>query len=514
MANHRVSANLIKIFSQNGVLTEAREIETYSANLYGVTRKIRAVVFPKNVSEIQKLVELANRKRIPLYPVSTGKNWGLGSNLPTEPGHIVVDFRQMNRILRFDKKFGTITIEPGATQEKIAHYLKKRRAPFFLNVTGSTKDSSVIGNALERGVAHYGCRVPEIMGFNVILGTGEELKVGGLSVAHSRCKDIYPYGLGPDLRGLFFQSAFGIITSATLRLRPIAAHTAVVTIESSRSLSVFIDRLQQLRNQGVLPSNLHISNRDRRLSVVSPLLAREFGTSISEASKIANQFIKTDFAATCSLNGSRPDILAALRKINHYLRDVAKVSILFDSDLKKPAIGMKGVIRKATQGAFLHACGVPSNAAIPSLGFGQNEMIQDNPVASNTGTLFVVPILPFTGMDTRKVLSLTNRMFSKYGFRAFVTFNLVEDLNLEAVINLTFDRRDRKRVSLAHKCATEAAKLLSESGYPPQRMSIFQMAHLGTMDTCHQRAVQGLKNLFDPNSIIARGRYTPTRGRE
>lgn len=513
MASQKIATNLIKIFGRSRVVIEDKAIETYGTNIYRATRKIAAVVYPQNVSEIQRLVELANRKNIPLYPVSTGKNWGLGSNLPIEHDHIIVDFKQMNRILRFDKKFGTITIEPGATQEKIASYLKKRRAPFVLNVTGSTKDSSLIGNAVERGVAHYGCRVPEVMGFNVTLGTGEELKVGGLSVVHSKCKDTYPYGLGPDLRGLFFQSSFGIITSATLRLRPVCAHTAVVTIEPNRSSSLLIDRLQQLRTRGVIPPNLHISNKDRRLSVVSPLLARELGISIPEACKIASRYIRTDYAASCSLNGDRSEILATFRKINGSLKDVAKVSILFEADLSKPQVGTRGAIRKATRGTFLHACGVPSDAAIPSLGFGQNEVIKKDPVASNSGTLFVVPILPFAGSDTKRVLSLVDKVFSKYGFRAFITFNLIEDLNLEGVINLTFDRRDHKQVSLAHKCVLETAKRLSASGYPPQRMSIFQMAHLGTMDKSHQRALQGLKTLFDPNSIIARGRYTPTRGR-
>lgn len=513
MAKQKIATSLIRIFGRSRVVIEGKAMETYGKNIYGVTKRIAAVVYPKNVSEVQRLVGLANQNKISLYPVSTGKNWGLGSNLPVENDHIVVDFKQMNRILRFDETFGTINIEPGVTQEKIASYLKKRRASFVLNVTGSTKDSSVIGNALERGVAHYGCRVPEVMGFNVTLGTGEELKVGGFSVAHSKCKDIYPYGLGPDLRGLFFQSSFGIITSATLRLRPVSIHTAVVTIEPKRSLSLLIDCLQQLKVRGITPSNLHISNKDRRLSVVSPLLARELGVSIPEAGKIAGKYIKTDYAATCSLNGERQEILAIFRKIKRSLKDLAKVSVQFESDLKKPLAGTKGAIRRATRGTFLHACGVPSDTAIPSLGFSQNEIIESDPAASNSGTLFVVPIMPFTGSDTKRVLSLVDKVFAKYGFRAFVTLNLIENLSLEGVINLTFDRRDHKRVSLAHKCVLETTKLLTASGYPPQRMSIFQMTHLRPMDLTQQRAVQGLKNLFDPNSIIARGRYKSTGGR-
>src|ERR1035441_6815189 len=43
-----------------------------------------AAVAPENVEQVQKVVKIANRYKIPIYPVSTGKNLGYGGSRSEE----------------------------------------------------------------------------------------------------------------------------------------------------------------------------------------------------------------------------------------------------------------------------------------------------------------------------------------------------------------------------------------------------------------------------------------------
>src|SRR6266704_6262225 len=58
-----------------------------------------AAVAPRNVEEIQKILVVARKYRLPLWTVSTGRNLAYGSAAPQRPGSIVLDLKRMNRIL-------------------------------------------------------------------------------------------------------------------------------------------------------------------------------------------------------------------------------------------------------------------------------------------------------------------------------------------------------------------------------------------------------------------------------
>lgn len=105
-------------------------------------REVRAVARPGTVE--------ANASRRTLYPYSTGRNWGLGSRKPSRPTDALVDLRRLAAIRELDRVRGFAVIEPGVTQQALARALHDTDWTF--NVTGSCADTSVLGNALERGV--------------------------------------------------------------------------------------------------------------------------------------------------------------------------------------------------------------------------------------------------------------------------------------------------------------------------------------------------------------------------
>src|SRR5215468_1659502 len=78
-------------------------------------RVASAAVAPYTVEEVQKVVRTANAYRVPIYPISTGKNLGYGGSAPNLSGSVVLDLKRMNRILEVDEKHASALVEPGVS---------------------------------------------------------------------------------------------------------------------------------------------------------------------------------------------------------------------------------------------------------------------------------------------------------------------------------------------------------------------------------------------------------------
>src|SRR5262245_8674087 len=110
-------------------------------------RTIAAVLRPRSTSEVQAIVRTANAYRIPLYSISTGKNWGMGSRQPTCDGGVVVDLGGMNQIRSIDLDEGSAIVEPGVTQQALS--LALASTPYIANLTASAPETSLVGNILD-----------------------------------------------------------------------------------------------------------------------------------------------------------------------------------------------------------------------------------------------------------------------------------------------------------------------------------------------------------------------------
>jgi 4-cresol dehydrogenase (hydroxylating) len=483
----------------------SNEISNYLQNVCAKNRKVTAIIFPHTENEIAQLIRLGRKNKIPLYPISKGLNFGLGSRLPVEDNHVIVDLSKMNRILYFDSDLGVMCIEPGVSQHEVAKYLQEINADFVLNVTGSSANSSVMGNAIERGVGHYGSRVSEVINIDIILGNGDKISTGLGNPEQNSSFYSYPHGLGADLKGLFFQSNFGIATAMTIRLLPKTQSTAIINLEKLDSipLELFINQLRIAKQRNILPENLHISNKMRRLSVVTPLIAREQNLSIMQASIIAKEHIQSDWAATVSLRGDRDILQAQIKSLNIFFKNSARFSVLFDPNIDDISDPFLGSIR----GTIGHALGIPCGDALLSLGYEFDTLLDCPLEQSDIGTRFVIPVLPFRGQDFIKIIDCINNRFKKYKFQSYMTFNLIEHINLEGVINLVFSKLDKSSAEKAHVCISEVTSSLEELGYPPMRLSIFQKSNCMSEENNKNKLKKQLKQIFDPDNIIARGRY-------
>ena len=204
------------------VITDSVALRTSETATFETTQQVPAILRPQSRDEVQECVRIANRNAVPLYPVSTGFNWGYGSRVPVIDQCVVMELRRMNRILDYSEELAYITVEPGVTQRQVIDFLQQSRSRLWIDATGSTPDCSLIGNTMERGFGHtpYGDHFANSCGLEVVLPNGEVVETGFSRFPNAQAGPVYRWGVGPTIDGLFSQSNLGIVTRMTIWLMP------------------------------------------------------------------------------------------------------------------------------------------------------------------------------------------------------------------------------------------------------------------------------------------------------
>jgi len=130
-----------------------------------------------------------------------------------------------------------------------------------------------------------------------------------------------------------------------------------------------------------------------------------------------------------------------------------------------------------------------------------------DPTQSNSGLMFCLPILPASGQDVCGMVGAIRETFARHGFEAAITVNLITDKAMEGVVSLAFDKRDPERVEAARVCIREMEARYMEQGCPMYRVGIDSMHQVVSEDDPFWQTVRDLKQVLDPNHIIAPGRY-------
>ena len=112
------------------VLADAATRQRYQTTTYRSSPTIPAIVLPKSTGEVQACVRIANQFKTPLYPISTGMNYGYGSRVPTADNCIVLELSRMRAILELNEALGYVTLEPGVTQKQLYDFLQAK-CPFL-----------------------------------------------------------------------------------------------------------------------------------------------------------------------------------------------------------------------------------------------------------------------------------------------------------------------------------------------------------------------------------------------
>jgi FAD/FMN-containing dehydrogenase len=187
------------------------------------------VVLPRSADEVQAVIRLANKEKIPVTPYVSGGNIG-GLAIPLKGG-ILLDLKRMNRIIEVSEIDMYAVLEPGVTFGQIKAYLEKHLPHLMYTYAFSPPSTSVMANALLQGLdnlsTRYGAASHWVSGLEAVMPTGELVRFGSSSVSKTWQARV-PF---PDLAGLFlgWQGTTGVVTKMAVSLWPKPKHATQVS---------------------------------------------------------------------------------------------------------------------------------------------------------------------------------------------------------------------------------------------------------------------------------------------
>jgi len=211
-----------------------------------------AVLLPKTVDEIVKIVTFANKNKIPIYVMGRGSGlFGFG----VKEDSIVLVLSGMNKILNIDKKHLTVTTETGAVWLAVNSTLWKQgyelTAQWHGGVISSTLGGAVTANTVARTSEDGTAFGETVVSLEVVLPNGQVIRTG--SAANPKSIPFERYTLGPDLTGLFIGSegTFGIITKVSLKIRRKRDVTDYLSF-AFRDYRDAVDAIVELQHQNLM----------------------------------------------------------------------------------------------------------------------------------------------------------------------------------------------------------------------------------------------------------------------
>src|SRR5579862_9777858 len=224
-----------------------------------------AAVAPDSVEQVQAVVRAANKYKIPLWTISTGKNLAYGGSSPALSGCVMLDLKRMNRVLEVNDQNHYALVEPGVSYFDLYRYIQEHKLKVWIDPPDPGWGSPM-GNSLERG----GGRTPmrdhfaAECGMEVVLPNGELMRTGMGALPNSKTWQQYKYGFGPYIDGMFSQSNFGVVTKMGFWLlpEPEAFLSGNVVVGKHDDLFALVEIFANLINSGTVQATT---------TVISPL---------------------------------------------------------------------------------------------------------------------------------------------------------------------------------------------------------------------------------------------------
>lgn len=514
------------ILGSEYVIADEASIKAVQTATFATTVRVPAIIQPSDRTQVQQCLKIANQYQTPIYPISTGKNWGYGSSVPVEDGCVIMSLARLNRIVDYNEQLAYVTLEPGVTQRQLFEYLQRQKSNLFMSATGSSPDSSLIGNILERGLGEgpYGDRFNYVCGLEVVLPTGECIHTGFGRFANAQAAQVNRWGVGPYVDGLFTQSNLGIVTQMTLWLTPIPNYFQLFwyAIDDETRLEELVDTLRQLKMAGLVQGAFVIGNDIRMLSYRQQYPWQETQGKTPLPPEIRQQLRKKwgdgcwgGEAALYCASVEHGQVVRGL--IKQALQGVVDRLYFLDDAIAQmpkttltqmfPGIDIDEMLKWYEENPKR---GIPTELALtmtywrkPSPWPSENL----NPDRDGCGILWCAPAVPFEGQHVRKAVSIIEETANAYSFEPSIGLNCITERNINVTAAIVYDRQVAGEDERALACYEKMRCMLIEVGYIPYRLSTLSMNALPSgQDDCDQ-FLNKLKQVLDPNNILAPGRY-------
>lgn len=486
-----------ELLGSEWVCTDRAELAAYGdSELASGPRPPAAVVWPESTETVRELVLSANRHRVPLYPVSAGRNVGLGQLTSPRPGAVLVHLGRMTRIIEYDRELGYVAVEPGVTYQQLATFLLTAGNEHMIDPTTGPPEGSVLANVLEKGggATMAGDHVAHSCGYEVVLGDGRVIRTGDGAYREARTWHLSKLGFGPVLDGLFLQSNFGIVTRMGIWLsrRPEVIHCEFLTYSSDDALGAIIDASRPILAAGRIPSTFKVISGlyalaaqtsfpfeevDRRKSLPDQIRARmqdEFGVGAwlvsfamygqdtTEVADRADRVVTDLFAAT------GPAQRAAADQIDR--NPILQTQVEVYSG--RPTRGELGIVNWRGGG----------------------------------GIISLTPSVPMSGAKVNDLQQLSRSILGGTGLEFMASYACSPRL-ARALHSIVFDRTNPDECRRARESAEQVCDQYATRGWPISRAPVDMQEREMARRPEFRNVCLDIRSVLDPQGVIAPGRY-------
>ena len=474
-----IISTLEEIVGPDRVSTSDAVCLSYSFNCFigkDIVRKPDIVVMAETTEQVSEILKAANQYKVPVTPKGAVGAAGTGGPLK---GGILLDLALMDRIILIDTVNMKAVAEAGCSFFKLSQELFKKglmlpTAPYG---PGPSVAASAITPVNAFGETRYGPNINLVEGFEVVLPSGETIRVGSMAYADSDFGPYYRYITGPDLVGLFTKSngAFGIVTKVAYRCLHRAKHWAFHS---------YYWPLQKIANTAKALSaaiaaevfDVHFFNKWRLETEPGPLLPDDCDFTLMFTVNADNKQ---------ELNGKEQSVKDICRTHGGtYLPAHAED---FYNQWPPPFVGLR---RPSV---------LPQESTLPAKSPRRHLYLFDE-------LIFPVSRLP-------EVYAKLTALCQKYGFwdlphpTGFSGFPMSHQV-VTATVGIALDDSDPDLVERFHKCQGEFREWYGEKGgtfqyrLPPAVPDFVWTNQLGAFNL-----LKSIKSLLDPNNILSPGTF-------
>ena len=249
-----IVAALRAIVSGEGVIDSAAEMLPYESDgLTAYRQPPMVVVLPDTTEQVSQILKYCFEQGIKVVPRGAGTSLS-GGALPLADG-VLLGLGKFSRIREIDFDNRVVVTEPGVTNLAISHAVADA-GYYYAPDPSSQIACSIGGNVAENsGGVHslkYGMTTNNVLGCEIVLMSGEIIKVGGKSAESS----------GYDLMGIITGSEglLGVITEVTVRIlqKPETARALMVGFAEVEAAGECVARII---GAGIIPAGMEMMDK-------------------------------------------------------------------------------------------------------------------------------------------------------------------------------------------------------------------------------------------------------------
>jgi glycolate oxidase len=245
---------LAAIVPGEGVIAGERSMRPYESDGLTAYRQLpMVVVLPENTEQVAAVLRYCHQHGIKVVPRGAGTSLS-GGALPLADG-VLLGMAKFNRIRQIDFANRVVVAEPGVTNLAVSKAVEAEG--FYYAPDPSSQIACTIGGnvAENSGGVHclkYGMTTNNILGLEMVLMTGEVIRLGGKHLDAG----------GYDLIGIITGSEglLGVVTEVTVRIlrKPETARALLVGFASSEDAGECVSRII---GAGIIPAGMEMMDR-------------------------------------------------------------------------------------------------------------------------------------------------------------------------------------------------------------------------------------------------------------